>query len=617
MASNSTSGCAHSAYVEHPQQYGRDVAGLINLPPTVLDAIIPGYSVLAKTLLASFGIDISFIVSVVALCFAVSTAIGMLFLPVLHTILDSLMSRVIVDEYDDIYNDLLRFCGSHPALQNLRNLRAATRGVYGDESDDDDDRQYDEDRVPEGPPDDAIFNYRNWTARAAPEFAPHSTSGLFWHKGYLFRFDRDVDRVPDGYNSTVKDREKLSIAVVWRSVAPIKALIEEARELSLAKRSAKTTIRRPTPKLERDRWNAWQAVSRRPSRSMTTVVLDNTQKANILRDANEILHWKTERWYSNRGIPYRRGYLFHGAPGTGKSSLSFALAGVFGLDIYCLSLSDISLTEEDLVLLFNSLPNRCVVLLEDIDCAGISRPKPPSKSRRKTKKAKKTSFRERDELSLTTSEASAVNEPSTLKNAITISGLLNAIDGVASAEGRILIMTTNYPGKLDEALIRPGRIDLKIEFQLSSRQQIRELFLRMYSADEEPNKQPKKMSEVVPDRDISPGEVHELEEKQKSGSQDRHSLAELARTFANSLPAETFSPAEVQGFLLTRKSNPEQAVKDVEAWRDEQLVKKRDKKTEQRFINGGQGVPAGDLTIGSDSDSNSQGSDGSLDDSGR
>ena len=87
--------------------------------------------------------------------------------------------------------------------------------------------------------------------------------------------------------------------------------------------------------------------------------------------------------YSNRGIPYRRGYLFHGGPGVGKTSLSFALAGLFGLEIYCLSLSEITLTEEDLIMLFTALPQRCIVLLEDIDCAGVSRPEPAGKDKKR------------------------------------------------------------------------------------------------------------------------------------------------------------------------------------------------------------------------------------------
>jgi chaperone BCS1 len=65
------------------------------------------------------------------------------------------------------------------------------------------------------------------------------------------------------------------------------------------------------------------------------------------------------------------GILFHGPPGTGKTSPTFALGGVFNLSIYCVSLNDVGLTEEHLATLFSSLPARCIVLLEDVDTAGL------------------------------------------------------------------------------------------------------------------------------------------------------------------------------------------------------------------------------------------------------
>lgn len=99
-------------------------------------------------------------------------------------------------------------------------------------------------------------------------------------------------------------------------------------------------------------------------RDIETVVLDEKEKLRVLDDINEYLHPATSQWYANRGIPLRRGYLFHGPPGTGKTSLSFALAGLFGLDIHVISLLDSGLTEEDLSNLFAYLPRRCIVLLE-------------------------------------------------------------------------------------------------------------------------------------------------------------------------------------------------------------------------------------------------------------
>jgi mitochondrial chaperone BCS1 len=133
--------------------------------------------------------------------------------------------------------------------------------------------------------------------------------------------------------------------------------------------------------------------------------------------------------------------------------LSFALAGVFGLDIYCLALSESTLTEEDLILLFNSLPRRCILLLEDIDTAGLLRTPRVSQP----KKAILTINGHDAESHRTIDPGTDANEvaandmlqatvaaskESSHKNNLTLSGLLNAIDGVACQEGRILIMVS-------------------------------------------------------------------------------------------------------------------------------------------------------------------------------
>jgi len=164
---------------------------------------------------------------------------------------------------------------------------------------------------------------------------------------------------------------------------------------------------------------------------MKTVVLDAKQKLQLLADINEYLHPATPRWYANRGIPLRRGYLFHGPPGSGKTSLSFALAGVFGLDIYVVSLLEPSLTEEDLCVLFNTLPRRCVVLLEDIDTAGLSRPADEIAGSKQPTKGDANSPNEWKVVDLARA-LKTEGKGNEEKKGISLSGLLNAIDGVAS-----------------------------------------------------------------------------------------------------------------------------------------------------------------------------------------
>jgi chaperone BCS1 len=217
------------------------------------------------------------------------------------------------------------------------------------------------------------------------------------------------------------------------------------------------------------RWGElrWKSQAVRPARPIGTVSLDETQKTQIVADINEYLHSETARWYAARGIPHRRGYLFHGPPGTGKTSLSFALAGIFGLSIYCASLSERELKESDLALLFSYLPRRCIVLLEDIDSAGIRRDDTSGDSDLAKdadsdlddaveQKKKQKSLRgqlarvvvDRIENTIGGStdsviEALAGITPSAVgqgvKSSISLAGLLNIIDGAASHEVGFLL----------------------------------------------------------------------------------------------------------------------------------------------------------------------------------
>ncbi|KIW92565.1 uncharacterized protein Z519_06412 [Cladophialophora bantiana CBS 173.52] len=596
------------------QSHANVSSGSIRLPLTVLDTLVPGSSHLA-TFLLGFGLDISLFVSWSAILATVWAALRFGLIPAYQFIVKALSSSVIVEEYDPIYNHVLNWASAQKYLQDIRSLRAHTAGQYYDDLEDygeDDNHQM---RIREGMSEDTIFNFNNWSARAPPTFRPHSSSGWFFHNCRLFRLYRSRDRVASDFTGAVYERERLEISVIWLSPKPIKSMIQEAREFHLIRRTSTTTIKRPTPKSQRSgRGQAWTTIANRPSRSMATVVLDNDQKAAILKDFNDFLHPRTARWYSNRGIPYRRGYLFHGPPGTGKTSLSFALAGVFGLDIYCLALSEATLTEEDLVLLFNSLPKRCILLLEDIDSAGLGRA-PGAKDAEKretTNQSPSSKGTQRKKKSLEDEDAkdksagvpppTVVGQPNafgkepTFKNTLTFSGLLNAIDGVASQEGRVLIMTTNHLERLDEALTRPGRIDLTIKFDLATKQQIKDLFLRMYCVDSiEMTRQPARISQILPSRpetevpgaptfksgDVESSHVGHLGNNNDpkprlspGESFDGSSVVDLAERFADSLPERALSPAEIQGFLLVRKKCPGQAVADVVKWRDEKMPKK-------------------------------------------
>jgi len=175
----------------------------------------------------------------------------------------------------------------------------------------------------------------------------------------------------------------------------------------------------------------------------------------IKKDIDKFL--TLEDWYVARGIPYRRGYLLYGPPGCGKSSIVKAIACTMGYDICVFSLSQ-KLNDTSLTELFNNAPGKSIILLEDIDAA----------------------FKSREEEGVSARETNLAFEGAS-QSALTFMGLLNALDGVASADdGLIVFMTTNYPEKLDPALIRPGRVDLKICVDYPSENQISGIYKKFY-----------------------------------------------------------------------------------------------------------------------------------------
>ncbi|KAL8716316.1 MAG: hypothetical protein Q9220_000221 [cf. Caloplaca sp. 1 TL-2023] len=185
----------------------------------------------------------------------------------------------------------------------------------------------------------------------------------------------------------------------------------------------------------------------RRKRPLDSVVLDEGIKERIVADLRDFL--RSEHWYYDRGIPYRRGYLLHGPPGSGKSSFIQALAGAFDYNIAIVNLSERGLTDDRLNYLLTIIPKRTLVLLEDVDAAFSNR--------------------------RTQSESDGYHGAN-----VTFSGLLNALDGVASAEERVLFLTTNHVDRLDSALVRPGRVDMTVRLGEATRYQAAQLWDRFY-----------------------------------------------------------------------------------------------------------------------------------------
>lgn len=530
-----------------------------------------------------------------------------------------LVASIHINSGDEIYLHMMKWLAAQSVMYNARSLMAETTSKTAWEDEDAAAEVVATRIAPDGS--GVYLNFSNQEAKAPPRFTPALGIHGFWYDGRFYRLHRKQESLYEeggsGQMPQFKDKDKLIISTFGRSPEPIKRLLQHAKEAYYDDHHAMTVIRRPSPAGLRRYGgrNCWVLVANRPVRPMRTVVLDPQQKIQVLSDINEYLHPATPRWYANRGIPLRRGYLFHGPPGTGKTSLSFALAGVFGLDIYVISLLESTITEEDLGALFNSLPRRCVVLLEDIDTAGLTRREDDSEKHTDEKEEKKDSKGDKDGSSKPKSDddfklSDLAREfrkhpfSADKKEGISLSGLLNAIDGVASHEGRVLIMTTNKPEDLDEALIRPGRVDLQVAFTNATQEQARELFERMYEADKHRHqdlltKVKNEQQHVrTADSDKITTNGHTLTSSDKESEEDgteshngllpngadelanvtEDDLSQIAAEFGRRIPSKRFSPAEIQGFLLKRKKNPRRALEEVDAW-VEAMIRQKDSKS--------------------------------------
>ncbi|KAK5938793.1 hypothetical protein PMZ80_008985 [Knufia obscura] len=394
---------------------------------------------------------------------------------------------------------------------------------------------------------------------------------IFIHNRRIFFVKRTAGEGHTYSSNRYKRTEILNISCFGRSPQPIKDLIEEVFQMNKDKERTMTIIRRPFTGGYSSRLS-WSRLTAKPRRALDTVILDPGQKQSILKDIEEYMDESTQNFYGDHGIPYRRGYLFYGPPGCGKTSFCLALASKFNLDVYVLTLLDHELQDSDLMSLMNQLPSPSLLLLEDIDTAGLSRKKPfadtagPSLGGMFGGGGRRGMRRGLPQGAVAAASSTNKAEPNldsddedTNKQAtrVSLSGLLNAIDGVAAPEGHILIMTTNKPHELDDALVRAGRISVKVAFMNASQQQAEEIFLRMYVD--------------LP----QPGLAASAE---KSSSPD---TKDLAKQFADQIPDGEFSPADLQDYLLVHKKDPEGAVRDLKRWMEDQHEERKRKEQEK------------------------------------
>ncbi|GLU11431.1 hypothetical protein SLE2022_281780 [Rubroshorea leprosula] len=218
-------------------------------------------------------------------------------------------------------------------------------------------------------------------------------------------------------------------------------VLEEGRAIQVRRRQ-----RRLYMNGEGDEWNF--AVFDHPA-SFDTFAMDPQRKEQIVDDL--ITFSQGKGYYKKIGKVWKRGYLLYGPPGTGKSTMIVAMSNLLGYDIYDLELTTVKDNAELKRLLINT-KSKSIMVIEDIDCSlGF------------TGKRKKDKNRKKGDNPM--AEKAKEKEGEGDESKVTLSGLLNFIDGIwsACAGERIVVFTTNHVDQLDPALIRRGRMDMHIK----------------------------------------------------------------------------------------------------------------------------------------------------------
>lgn len=277
----------------------------------------------------------------------------------------------------------------------------------------------------------------------------------------------------------------------------------------------------------------WEEYEFKSNRNFKNLFFE--KKADYLKQIDNFINNKS--WYKENGIPYTLGIALHGPPGTGKTSFIKALSNYLNRNIISISLSMIQTEEELFKVYFEEMYKQSnktkigfedkIIVFEDIDCMNDIVKKRENKEEYEFRKDE---FRkdvvqpvivneDGKHMYSTTNNAKTVNK----KREITLSTILNLIDGLNENEGRILIITSNHYDKLDDALKRRGRIDIDIEMKKASKNIINEMFKNYFNKDIPPYYKNK-----IKDNYYSPCDViNKYIQHSNNGSDFLKSLTEL------------------------------------------------------------------------------------------
>lgn len=204
----------------------------------------------------------------------------------------------------------------------------------------------------------------------------------------------------------------------------------------------------------------WSRVADVPHRPLSTVIQPKKLKNSILSIVDEFK--KSKDWYVRRGLPYKKTFLLHGAPGTGKTSLIKALASHYGMNLCVINI--MAMTDSNFATALQNAPKNAFIVIEDFDSAKATHSRKP-----KPVKNKKTKGSSSGNVKLEVDS-----------DRLSLTAILNALDGLVAIDDKIIFMTTNVLTQLDDAIVRKGRIDHIFEIEKLGKIEIAEYAAMMY-----------------------------------------------------------------------------------------------------------------------------------------
>ncbi|CAN6331792.1 unnamed protein product [Urochloa humidicola] len=249
----------------------------------------------------------------------------------------------------------------------------------------------------------------------------------------------------------------------------------------------------------------WSPIDLHHPSTFVTLAMDQKLKQSIIDDLNRFI--KRKDYYKKIGKAWKRGYLLYGPPGTGKSSLIAAMANLLRFDIYDLELTEVN-SNSDLRRLLVGMSNRSILVVEDIDCTIELKQREEGEGRDKSNSTEENKGEDK----------------------VTLSGLLNFVDGLWSTSGeeRIIVFTTNYKERLDPALLRPGRMDMHIHMGYCTQESFRILANNYHSIDYHDTYP--EIEKLIKEVAVTPAEVAEVLMRNDDTDAALHDLVDFLKS---------------------------------------------------------------------------------------